>query len=171
MPFASGGYRCDALAVTRGGVQATAMPAPGRPAGSGYTPIVSWRQRIAIVLLTILVGLPFSGTVCAMLCDSPPTAAAAAHHGAGKDCEESVPATTGLQVSGVLAHDCSTHDGGIQPIVTAAPERPNVKTISPPTPADVVRATLAAVPRPPSTFHRDRPGTAPPTTTPLVLRV
>jgi hypothetical protein len=120
-------------------------------------------------VLAILTALPVSGTVCAMLCDSSTKATASAHH--GTNCEEPSPPSTGTQIQGVAEHDCSTHDAVVRQTSTTAMERgPGVA--SPPLAVAAVYATLRALPVFETAFaHSAPPGTAPPTTIPLVLRV
>jgi hypothetical protein len=138
---------------------------------SGYTRSVQWRHRIAVVLLAVLAGLPVSGTVCAMVCESS-SSTAATHHGSGQKCEDPAPPSSGPQISGYSEHDCSTHDGAIRQASTTAVERGDVTMKSVPIIIGAVRTE--------SDIFRDRqifvdytspPGTAPPTTTPLILRV
>ena len=92
---------------------------PGHAAPSGYTRSVAWRHRIALVLLLALTGLPVSGTLCAMACDSASTQTAS-HHGKGPKCEEPATASSGPQIGGQSAHDCSTHDAAMRQVATTA---------------------------------------------------
>lgn len=129
------------------------------------------QRTISIVVLTILTALPVSGTVCAMLCDSSTKATAAAHHGSGTNCEEPSPPSTGTQIQGVAEHDC-THDAAIRLATSTVAARADGVTgfILLTTPTE--RAITTAPIRVDSSFDYDAPpGTAPPTTTPLVLRV
>jgi hypothetical protein len=136
-----------------------------------YTRSVQWRHRIAVVLLTVLAGLPVSGIVCAMVCESA-SSAAATHHGSGQKCEDPAPPPRGPQISGYPEHDCNTHDGAIRQASTTAAERADVTTKSSPIIIGAVAIESVAL-RNPQTFfdYSSPPGTAPPTTTPLVLRV
>ena len=139
---------------------------------SRYTRSVSWRHRIALVLLTVLAGLPVSGMLCAMVCESA-SSAVAAHHGSGsgQKCEEPAPPSTGPQVSSHSEHDCNTHDGAVRQAATAA-ERADMTAKSAPLMIGTVQIESVAL-RAYQTFldYTSPPGTAPPTTTPLVLRV
>ena len=150
---------------------------PFKPAQSGsasqprYTRSVQWRHRIAVVLLTVLAGLPVSGTVCAMVCESA-SSTTATHHGSGQKCEDPAPPSSGPQISGYPEHDCSTHDGAIRQASTTAAERADVTTKS--APLVINAASIESVVfRDSQNFfdYSSPPGTAPPTTTPLVLRV
>lgn len=149
-------------------------PVNWAPSGSAsqprYTRSVQWRHRIAVVLLTVLAGLPVSGTVCAMVCESA-SSAAATHHGSGQKCEDPAPPSSGPQISGYPEHDCSTHDGAIRQATTAA-ERADLTTKSAPIIIGAA-AIVSVVLRNPQTFfdYSSPPGTPPSTTTPLVLRV
>ena len=138
--------------------------------GSRYTRIVGLTQRsISIVVLAVLTALPVSGTVCAMLCDSAPTASA--HHGSGKKCEEPARPSSEVVIRGVSEHDCSTHDAVVRQTSTTAAERA-AGVASPLLAVAAVHATVRALPALETAFaHSAPPGTAPPTTTPLVLRV
>ena len=132
---------------------------------------MQWRHRIAVVLLTVLAGLPVSGAVCAMVCESA-SSAAAAHHGSGQKCEDPAPPSSGPQISGYPEHDCSTHDGALRQASTTAAERADVTTKSAPIVIGAVRTESVAFRNSQIFFdYSSRPGTAPPTTTPLVLRV
>ncbi len=136
-----------------------------------YTRSVQWRHRIAVVLLTVLAGVPVSGTVCAMVCEST-SSATATHHGSGQKCEAPAPPSSGPQITGFLEHDCSTHDGAIRQASTTAAERADVTTKSTPIIIGAVAIESVALRNPQSFFdYSSPPGTAPPTTTPLVLRV
>lgn len=132
---------------------------------------MQWRHRIAVVLLTVLAGLPIAGTACAMVCESA-SSAAAAHHGSKQKCEDPAPPSSGPQISGYPEHDCSTHDGAVRQVSTTAAERADVTTKSAPIVIAAVR-TESVVFRNSQIFsdYSSPPGTAPPTTTPPVLRV
>lgn len=137
---------------------------------SRYTRSVSWRHRIALVLLTVLAGLPASGMLCAMVCESA-SSGVATHHGSGQKCEEPAPLSTGSQMSGHSEHDCNTHDGVVRQAATTA-ERADMTAKSAPLMIGTVQIESVAL-RASQTFldYSSPPGTAPPTTTPLVLRV
>ncbi|HET9358764.1 MAG TPA: hypothetical protein VFO58_03395 [Vicinamibacterales bacterium] len=129
-----------------------------------------WRHRIAVVLLTVLAGVPVSGTVCVMVCESA-SGAAAGHHGSGQTCEEPSLPSTGPHLSGPSQHDCRAHAGVIPQAATTAAERADTIAKSP-------LQVLGAVPVRPVTLRdsgtfddTSPPGTTPLTTTPLVLRV
>jgi hypothetical protein len=132
---------------------------------------VQWRYRIAVVLLTVLAGLPVAGTVCAMSCESA-SSAAATHHGSGQKCEDPAPPSSGPQISGYPEHDCSTHDGAIRQASTTAAERADMTAKAAALMIGAV-AIESIVLRDIQTFfdYSSPPSTAPPTTTPLVLRV
>ena len=140
---------------------------------SRYTRSVGLNQRtISIVVLAVLTALPVSRTLCAMLCDSAAKATAAAHHGSGTNCEEPPRPSTGTQIQGVSEHDCSTHDAAVRQATSTVAERadgvPGSLLLATPT----SRAIATGLIRVDSSFDYDAPpGTAPPTTIPLVLRV
>lgn len=138
---------------------------------SRYTRSVSWRHRIALVLLTVLAGLPISGTVCAMACASA-SSVTAAHHGSGQKCEEPARPLSGPQISGHSEHDCSRHDGAIRQAATTAAERADLTAKSVPLVIAPVQIESVSL-RDSQTFldYSSPPSTAPPTMTPLVLRV
>ena len=145
---------------------------PGHGAPSGYTRSVAWRHRIALVLLLALTGLPVSGTLCAMACDSASTQTAS-HHGKDPKCEEPAGPSSGPQISGQSAHDCSTHDASMRQVSTTAAERADLSAksapsiIGSPSPGEFVVLHEAQ-----GAFDYTVPqGTAPPTARPLVLRV
>ena len=127
------------------------------------------RGSISIVVLAVLTALPVAETVCAMLCYWAPTAWT--HDASGSECDEPARSSSEVQIQGRFEHRCSTHHAVIRPPSTTAAER--VDGVGSPLVA------LAAVypPRKPlpaseTAFAQSAPpGTAPPTTTPLVLRV
>ena len=123
-------------------------------------------------VLVILTALPVSGSVCALLCDAPESSATAGHHGSAKDCEEPAPSSTGVQIRGVSERDCRTHDTAIrQPSLTAL-EKANASVTSIPLLANLVTTRLTAPLKGGAHFQNSSPpGTAPPTTKPLVLRI
>ena len=143
---------------------------PSSVAQSRYTRFVPWRHRIAVVLLTVLTGLPISATACALVCESA-TNTEAAHHGSGPECAESKP-SSGPLISGQSEHDCSTHGGLLRPATTTPAERADLTAKS--APLVIGAAQVESVSLRDSHIFLDYsspPGTAPPTTTPLVLRV
>ena len=142
-----------------------------RAATERYTRIVGWKQRVSVVVLVVFASLPVSGTLCAMICDSA-AAAASTHHGSDKNCEEAAHPSTGAQIGGASNHDCSDHDAAIRQAASTAPERIELKA------AGIVFALSAGHPSfnslplsAPAINDTSPPGTAPRTTTPLVLRV
>ena len=74
-------------------------------------------------------------------------------------------------MSGQSEHDCSTHDGAIRQATTTPAERADVTAKSVPFMLGVVQIESVTLPDS-HTFldYSSPPGTAPPTTTPLVLR-
>ena len=142
-----------------------------RAVAERYTRIVGWKQRITLVVLAVFAALPVSGTLCAMICDST-AAAASTHHGSDKNCEEAAHPSTGTQIGAASNHDCSDHDAAIRQVASTAPERIELKA------AAIVFALSAGHPSSsslplsaPVIDDASPPGTAPRTTTPLVLRV
>jgi hypothetical protein len=130
------------------------------------------QRTISIVVLSILTALPVSGTLCAMLCDWSAKATASAHHGSGTKCEEPRPESTGTQIQGGSGHDCSTHDAAVRQATSTVAARADGVTGSVLLATPTARAITTALIRVDSSFDYDAPpGTAPPTTTPLVLRV
>ncbi len=144
---------------------------PGQAGSSRYTQLVPLRHRIAVVLLTVLAGLPISATACALVCESA-TNAGATHHGSGSECEESAQPPSGPLISGQSEHDCSTHSGLLRPSTTTPAERADLTAKSAPLVLGAAQVESVSL-RDSLTFldYSSPPGTAPPTTTPLVLRV
>jgi hypothetical protein len=144
---------------------------PGSAGPSRYTQFVPWRHRIAVVLLTVLAGLPISATACALVCESA-TNAGATHHGSGSECDESAQPPSGPLISGQSEHDCSTHSGLLRPATTTPAERADLTAKSAPLVLAAAQVESVSL-RDSHTFldYSSPPGTAPPTTTPLVLRV
>ena len=142
---------------------------------SRYTRNVSWRHRISLVLLLLLIALPVSGAVCAMLCDSAAATRAAAHHASGKPCddEQATTPSSGPQMRGGTAgHDCSDHDAAMREAATTSAARadsvaaPNLLVAVP------VHDSISNLTDANAVFdYRTPPGSTPPTASPLVLRV
>ena len=141
-------------------------------ARSRYTRTVGLTQRsVSIVVLAVLTALPVWGAACGILCNSAATASASSHHGSDKECEEPAGPSSEVQIQGVSEHDCGTHDAVVRQASTTAGER-SVGVSSPPPAVPAVHATVHALPALETSFAQGAPpGTAPPTTTPLVLRV
>ena len=138
---------------------------------SRYTRTVSSRQFVSAFVLVILTALPVSGSVCALLCDAAKSNATAGHHGSAKDCEEPAPSPASVQIRGVSDHDCSTHDAVRQASLAAA-GKANASVTSSPLLANLVKVEFTFRLNAGSYLqHSSPPGTAPPTTTPLVLRI
>lgn len=157
-----GDDRLSARAVVRGGSSGL----------SRYTRTVSSRQFVSAFVLVIMTALPVSGSVCALLCDAAKSNATAGHHGSAKDCEEPAPSSTGFQIRGVSEHDCSTHDTAIRQAFLTAAEKANASVTSLPLVANLVTVRFTAPLNGGARFQNSSPpGTAPPTTTPLVLRI
>jgi hypothetical protein len=143
----------------------------GHMTPSRYTRSVAWRHRIALVLLLAFAGLPVSGTLCAMTCESAATQSAA-HHGNDPKCAEPATPSSGPQINGATAHDCSTHQS-MRQVATTAVERIDLS-------ARVLSAVVGSTSRAESVLLHDGwdsfaytspPGTDPPTVRPVVLRV
>jgi hypothetical protein len=133
---------------------------------------VAWRHRIALVLLLALAGMPVSGTLCAMICDSA-TAHGAAHHGKDSKCAEPATPSTGPQISGTSAHDCSTHDASMRQVVTTAGQRTDLIVKIASTVMDSASHAEFVLPHDSgnSFAYTAPPGTDPPTVRLVVLRV
>jgi hypothetical protein len=142
--------------------------------GPRYTRNVSCRRLVGLIVLATLTALPVSGAVCAMLCDSAAssvTMASAHHHGASRHAARTHPFAE-VQIQAVSEHDCSDHDGALRQASTSADDRANWSVTSVPLVSSYISATLnARAGSEPHLDYRVPPGTAPPTTTPLVLRV
>ena len=133
--------------------------------------MVSWKQRVTVVVLVLFTSLPVSGTLCAIMCDSA-AEAAATHHGSDKNCEEVARPSTGGQIEAASHHDCSNHDAAVRQVASIVSERVELK-------AAAIVFALSAGPTSssslplstPAVDDASPPGTTPRTTTPLVLRV
>ena len=138
---------------------------------AGYTRFVGWKQRIALVVLVVLAALPLSGTICAMVCDST-AKAGSGHHGSDKNCEDRAQSSTGGPlIKGVLQHNCSDHDVAIRQAASSAAERILLQTHPAPL-TDLAALTFSSLAASGRSFaYTGPPGTAPPPTTPLVLRI
>jgi hypothetical protein len=131
---------------------------------------VIWRYRIAVVLLTVLAALPAAGAVCAMTCLSA-SDAMASHHGSEQRCDDEAPASV-PQVTAGSQHDCKNHDAVLVKMVTTPAVRADVVITAPAATNETVHATSARLVNLTRFFaYTPQPDTAPPTTTPLVLRV
>ena len=142
-----------------------------REATESYTRIVSWKQRVSVVVLVLFTSLPVSGTLCAMMCESA-AAAASTHHGSDKNCEEIARPSTGVQIEGASDHDCRNHDAAVRQIASTAPERVEPKAAAIVFALSAGHTSFSSLPLSAPPFDdASPPGTAPRTTTPLVLRV
>ena len=147
-------------------------------ASLAVTRSVGLNQRtISIVVLAILTALPVSGAVCAMLCESEASSTASVsghHHGSTNNVEEpAAPATrVQVQIQSVSDHDCNTHDAALRQASTTAAERADWGISSIPLATTTVLATFRPLTDSEPQFeYSTPPGSTPPTTTPLVLRV
>ncbi len=142
--------------------------------GSRYTRTVSWKQRIiGVVVVTVLTGLPLAGTVCALVCAAPGETSTAQHHGAAEDCRErpASASSSGVQMAAV-PHPCGDHNATGQSLATLTPVRADVSLLMPPAVLAVSQISYPDVP--PfglESAYSPPPGIAPPTSTPVVLRV
>jgi YHS domain-containing protein len=142
-----------------------------RAAAGRYTRIVSWKRQVTIVVLVLFTLLPVSGTLCAMVCDAA-AATASTHHGSGRTCEEAAPPSTGVQIEGVTDHDCVNHDAAVRRIASTAPKRVDLQAAAIVFALSAGHASFRSLPlNAPAFDDTSPPGTAPRTTTPLVLRV
>jgi hypothetical protein len=132
---------------------------------------VGWKQRVSVVVLAVFAALPVSGTLCAMMCDSA-AAAASTHHGSDKNCEETARPSTGAQIEGASDHDCSNHDAAVRQVASTAPERVELKAAALVFALSGGHTSFSSLPlSAPTIDDASPPGTAPRTSTPLVLRV
>jgi hypothetical protein len=145
---------------------------------------VNWRHRIAVVMLMCLAGLPLVGTVCAVTCLSG-SSAVAAHHQEGQDCDNSISTPASVQTSessessgseakiGALsASHCGTHEAALPQVAATDVKRADLAMMAAPAASDRVDPSFGSVGAFDRLFQYAPPsGTAPPTITPLVLRV
>lgn len=127
------------------------------------------RRLVSILVLAILTALPVSGAVCTALCES--AASASEHHSSARSCEESARPSTDAQIYGVSEHDCGSHDAVLLQTSATAAGRTDWGATSILATATVPATFKALTDFRPHFKHTTPPGTAPPTTTPLVLRV
>jgi hypothetical protein len=136
---------------------------------SRYTRSVSWRHRIATVVLFVLAALPVGRTLCAIDCSA--STALATHHDSGQSCEQPAPASSGPQMDSDAPDRCGSHDGDLAQVAATRTERVDS--------ANSIAVLVDAIGSGPVTSldglspldYTAPPGTAPPTTLPLVLRV
>lgn len=132
---------------------------------------MSWRDRIALFVLTVLTALPAAGALCAMTCLSA-SDAMAAHHAAAQRCDDATATSSSAQIGARSEHDCQTRDGAVLSMATTAAVRADVGLTAPPATNDgVIPVVASLVPLTPPWAYTPPPGTAPPTATPLVLRI
>jgi hypothetical protein len=141
-----------------------------------YNQAVTWVRPVGALLLLVLISLPISGDLCALLCTRAHDAAVHdsgkagnGHHETGPLCDEHAPATTST-LSAVPHHDCASHDALLRDSPVASE-----KVVHPVTTAAVLWMAEAAAPRIHDSLlsSADRGVTLDisPPTTPLVLRV
>lgn len=130
---------------------------------------------MSVLALALLTGLPASATVCAMLCESATmngSVASGHHHGSASHAQEPIRSTAEPKIHGVSGHDCSSHDAALGQASTTAAERADRGVTSIPLVTTTTPGTFKALTEPgPSFDYSAPPGTASPTTTPVVLRV
>jgi hypothetical protein len=131
--------------------------------------MVNWRHQVSAVVLAVLAAVPLTRTVCAAVCDAPATAVSI-HHASGNHCEEASPTSDGPAIA-PSAHDCSAHAS-----ITETASPPVQRTDLNATPYLLSAAIADAIRNPPASAtspidYRSPPGSAPPTTIPLVLRL
>jgi hypothetical protein len=141
---------------------------------------VNWRHRIAVVVLIYLAALPLAGTICAMTCLSS-TATIAAHHEDGQDCENSSASApskpseseSDAKIGARSPSHCGNHGATLpQVAATTAQRADDLAVISAPAASEPVGSLFGSVTAfDPLSQYTPPPGTAPSTTTPLVLRV
>jgi phage baseplate assembly protein gpV len=147
---------------------------------SRYTRSVSWRHRIALVVLTVLVALPAAGTTCAIVCASG-AGTMTAHHGKngpahpspsgdeGRVCTQ--PMSPAGPVISASQHDCATHDTAVRQLPTTVATRADLTIAAAPVVISALHVTLDA-PRAHDPFADVAlPDTIPLITTTVVLRV
>jgi hypothetical protein len=131
--------------------------------------MVSWRQRVSAIVIVVLAMLPVASNVCATFCEST-AKAASAHHGSGTNCEQAAAPDGAAQLS-APPHDCSIHQTSVGQVGTAAKARADLGS-SPVLLGPIATTTFAiSLNTHPGADYASPPGTAPPTTIPLVLRV
>lgn len=130
-------------------------------------------------MLLVLAALPLAGTVCAMTCLSGSTAVAA-HHQEGQDCESSVPAPSASarasdvapKIGALSAYHCGTHEAALPQVAATEVKRADSGVIAAPAASDPIDSLFASVSAFDTRFrYIPPPDTAPPSTTPFVLRV
>jgi hypothetical protein len=118
-----------------------------------------------------MIACPAAGAFCAMTCSSA-SEALAAHHAAGQRCDDATASSSMTQFGVRSGHDCRTHDGAVLGMATTAAVRADVGLTAPPATSDGVPSVVASlVPLAPPFAYTPPTGTAPPTATPLVLRI
>jgi hypothetical protein len=144
-------------------------PSSRRPSAR-YTRIVGWNLRtISVAMLLVLFVLPFSATLCALTCDQEAHSEGSGHHHEAA-AEASQPAAPDAPlIGGPSVHPCD-HVVTVQQ-ATTAPERTQI-AVSTHVAALVTVAEFAApLLQMTGASHGAQPGSTPPTSTPLVLRV
>ena len=133
--------------------------------------MVSSKQRISAVVLAVLAALHLSGTFCAIACDSS-APSATTHHGTDRNCSEDAQPSTGVQIQGVSEHDCGNHEVAFSQAATAAVQRTALHTAPPQVLTPIGQALFSSPPPSGAMFeYTSPPGSTPPTTRPLILRV
>ena len=135
-----------------------------------YTRSVGWNLRtISVAMLVVLFVLPLSGTLCALACDQAAHSEGSGHHHEATP-ESSQPAAPDAPlVGGPSAHPCD-HLAVIQQAI-AAPERTQIAVSVPAAPLVTVGEFAPPLLQRARASHGAPPGSTPPTSIPLVLRV
>lgn len=134
---------------------------------------MGWKRwTVGVLLPLVLCVLPLAGGLCTLACDLalPAATTDSAHHHGAPHHERAPGAAGALHADAAAAHACAGHVTVAQP-ATVQTVRDGVSAPSQPaTPAFTTALSRPHVRRV-ATPHTHPPGTAPPITTALVLRV
>jgi hypothetical protein len=131
---------------------------------------VSWRQRIAIVVVFVLASSPVGTTMCAIRC-SAESAGSVVQQPARHHCAEAASANAASRMDADVPADCGTHDSDREQVATSASERVRLGTAYVAVSTAVHGRLATPIPAVSVSIYTAPPGTDPPTTIPLVLRV
>ncbi|HEU4891620.1 MAG TPA: hypothetical protein VFT47_08720 [Vicinamibacterales bacterium] len=131
---------------------------------------MSWRHRTAAVVLFVLTALPVGRILCAVDCGFASTPQAT-HHASGQSCEQPAPPSSGPKVEGDAPDRCGSHDGDLTQIAATRTERGDSASSSGVFIDAIATGPITPLARISPLDYTAPPGTAPPTTLPIVLRV
>lgn len=129
---------------------------------------------MSFAVVAILTALPVSGAVCAMLCEygtADSSSMASGHHHGSTHTATTDHSPGEWRISGVSGQDCHGYSDALRQASTTAERADRVVRSASVMATGALTTTITLPVRSGPHLEYGAPGTAPPTATPLVLRV